>query len=127
MSQHSDGIVWFEIPASDFERATRFYETVFQVTLRREQYGDDNARMGVFPYQLPGVNGAVVEGAMYQPGATGSVVYFNAGADLAVPLARVEGAGGKVLVPKTLISPEIGYFAHIIDTEGNRVAMHSMN
>jgi predicted enzyme related to lactoylglutathione lyase len=69
----------------------------------------------------------VIAGQGYKAGKDGSVVYISAGADLAEPLARVEGAGGKVLVPKTLINAEIGYFAHFLDSEGNRVGMHSLN
>jgi predicted enzyme related to lactoylglutathione lyase len=73
------------------------------------------------------VSGCVIAGQGYKAAKDGSVVYISAGRDLAEPLARVEGAGGKVLVPKTLINPEIGYFAHFLDSEGNRVGMHSLN
>lgn len=122
----ANAIVWFEIPANDFERAVRFYETVLQVTLKRETFGPDGAiHMGLFPAECPAVTGAVVAGAGYEPGRSGAIVYLNGGEDLAVPLSRVAAAGGEVLVPKTLITPEIGYFAQFLDTEGNRVAFHS--
>jgi len=120
-----DVVVWFEIPAGDFVRAKRFYEQVFGVALKEEQMGP--MRLGVFPYAGEAVSGCVIAGQGYKAGKDGSVVYISAGADLAEPLARVEGAGGKVLLPKTLINAEIGYFAHFLDSEGNRVGMHSLN
>ncbi len=123
-SRH-DVVVWFEIPAGDFVRAKRFYEKVFDVALKEEQMGP--MRLGVFPYAGEAVSGCVIAGQGYKAGQDGSVVYINAGDDLAEPLRRVEGAGGKVLVPKTLINAEIGYFAHFLDSEGNRVGMHSLN
>jgi len=120
-----DVVVWFEIPAGDFVRAKRFYEQVFSVALKEEQMGA--MRLGVFPYAGEAVSGCVIAGRGYKAGKDGSVVYISAGDDLAEPLARVERAGGKVLVPKTLISAEIGYFAHFLDSEGNRVGMHSIH
>jgi len=122
-SKH-DVVVWFEIPAGDFARAKRFYEEVFGVALKEEQMGA--TRLGVFPYAGEAVSGCVIAGQGYKAGKDGSVVYISAGDDLTEPLARVERAGGKVLVPKTLINAEIGYFAHFIDSEGNRVGMHSI-
>lgn len=120
-----DVVVWFEIPAGDFGRAKRFYETVFDLGLKEEQMGP--MRLGVFPYAGDSVSGCVIAGQGYKPRQDGSVVYISAGPDLAGPLARVERAGGKVLVPKTLINAGIGYFAHFLDSEGNRVGMHSLN
>ena len=118
-----DVVIWFEIPAGDFARAKRFYEQVFGVTLKEEEMGA--MRLGVFPHAGEAVSGCVIAGQQYKPGRDGSVVYISAGQDLAEPLARVEAAGGKILVPKTLINDEIGYFAHFLDSEGNRVGMHS--
>jgi predicted enzyme related to lactoylglutathione lyase len=62
----------------------------------------------------------------YKPSMTGTMVYMTApSGDLANELGRVEAAGGKIMVPKTQISPEHGYMAVFADTEGNRVALHS--
>jgi uncharacterized protein len=120
-------ISWFEIPAADFERAMRFYETVLAMTLKREDMGP--MRMAMFPgsEDLP-VGGAVtyMEGAQ-PPGPMGTVVYLSAGDDLALALARVPEAGGAVIVPKTLITSEIGYFAIFRDSEGNNVGLYSMH
>jgi uncharacterized protein len=116
--------VWFEIPAADFERAVGFYEKVFAARLRRDAFGA--AKMAIFPYEAPAVSGAVMAGDGYRPGE-GSVVYLSAGGDLAGPLSRVKGAGGSVAVPKTALPDGMGYFAQFIDSEGNRVGLHSMS
>lgn len=119
-------ITWFEIPTSNFDRAVKFYESVFGVTLKQEtMFGQ---RMGIFPAaDETSVNGCILEAEDYVPSATGATVYLNSGNDLAVPLGKVQKAGGKVLVPKTALPPGMGFFAHFIDSEGNRVGMHSMN
>lgn len=118
--------VWFEIPAADFGRAVRFYETVFATRLKDEVMPGSTMRMGIFPTAGDGVTGCVIAGEGYAPSAQGAVVYLNGGPDLSVPLSRVEAAGGTVLVPKTPISEDIGWFAQFLDSEGNRVGLHSM-
>ena len=59
------------------------------------------------------------------PSKNGPIIYLNGGDDLATPLSRVEGAGGKITIPKTSI--ETMFMAEFIDTEGNRMRFHSMN
>jgi len=118
-------INWFEIPATDFERAVGFYETVFAVSLRRENFG--GGQMGIFPYADPATGGAVCCMEHYTPGANGVIIYLDGGDDLTAPLERVWSAGGKILLPKTLITPEIGYFALFQDSEGNRIGLHSLH
>jgi predicted enzyme related to lactoylglutathione lyase len=118
----NNAINWFEIPASNFERAVRFYSDILTIDLHRETMM--GTEMAFFPSDN-GVGGAVVRGDGYVPSDKGSLVYLNGGEDLSAALARVDKAGGKVIVPKTQISPEIGYFALFIDTEGNKVALHS--
>lgn len=115
-------INWFEIPSRDFERASRFYEAVFAVKLRRETM--ENTPMGVFPYSDPATGGAVVKHERLRPSADGIVIYLNGGENLAEPLSRVEAAGGQVILPKTEIGPE-GFIAIFADTEGNRIGLHS--
>ena len=121
-------INWFEIPAKNFERACKFYEAVLGGTVQKMETPDMPITMGFLPgyEQGQGVGGAVVTGEGYEPTQRGSLVYLNGGDDLAEPLSRVEQAGGQVVVPKTGIG-ENGFIAQFIDTEGNRVALHSMN
>jgi predicted enzyme related to lactoylglutathione lyase len=118
---------WFEIPVNDMERAIKFYETVFEYKLSRHQMG--SADMAWFPMVEEGIGAAgslIYYSEVYTPSAEGTLVYFTAfSGDLALELSRIENAGGKVLQEKTLISEEIGYMGLFLDTEGNRIAIHS--
>ena len=125
----SNALNWFEIPASDFDRAKKFYESIFNYEMPESTMGD--ARMGFFLYDFKAgkVGGAIVLNTnLLQPSEKGSLVYLNAQPDLQIILDRIESAGGTILKPKTIISEEqnLGYWALIKDTEGNRVAFHSM-
>jgi predicted enzyme related to lactoylglutathione lyase len=123
--QHA--ISWFEIPSSNLERATQFYETIFGVQLIAMD--TPNIRMRLFPLEdMSGIGGAVVDsGGFHKPSATdGPLIYLNGNPDVQIILDKVEAAGGKIMVPKTEISPEYGYMTVIIDTEGNRIGLHSV-
>ena len=120
----SNAINWFELPATNFERAVRFYSDVLGKGL--QQMDHPQMRMAFFPATNNGVGGCVTHGNGNKPNAEGTLVYLNGGEDLSNPLGRVVKAGGKVLMPKTAIG-ENGFMAIFLDTEGNRVAFHSMN
>lgn len=123
-----NAISWFEIPATDLARATRFYETIFGISLIPMDM--DNIKMRMFPLDdmMNEVGGAVVDsGGFHKPSVTdGPLIYLNGNPDLQNVVNKVEGAGGKIMVPKTEISPEYGFMAVIIDTEGNRIGLHSV-
>jgi len=123
-----NAISWFEIGTTDLERATKFYETIFNVKLAPLEM--PNIKMRMFPLDdmMKGVGGALVDsGGFHKPSATdGPLIYLNGNPDVQNVLDKVEAAGGKILVPKTQISPEYGYMAVMIDTEGNRIALHSV-
>ncbi len=122
----ANSINWFEIPAKNFSRACSFYGDILGGEIHETQM--DQMQMGFLPnwnQQDGGVGGAVVAGEGYEPSDKGSVIYLNGGEDLSTALGKVEPAGGKVVMPKTSIG-ENGFIAHFIDTEGNRVAFHSM-
>ena len=118
-------INWFEIPANDFNRAKKFYSTILNTTLN-DMKGIEGMHVAAFPAEDNSTTGAVVSSEHHQPGQSGSLLYLNAGNDLSTALNRIESAGGNVLMPKTSIG-EHGYIAQFIDTEGNRVALHSPN
>ena len=118
-------INWIEIPVTDFERAKKFYEVILDTELFQiEAMG---MLCGFFPadVQNGSIGGSIIKGEGYVPSTEGTVVYLNAGEDLAVPLSKVEAAGGIILLPKTAIGPN-GFMAHFADTEGNKVGLHSM-
>ncbi|MFA8435371.1 MAG: VOC family protein [Marinifilaceae bacterium] len=113
---------WFEIPVLEMDRARDFFETIFETSIEIHDMG--SLKMGIFPHGEVGC--ALCQNEWYQPGQEGPLVYMDAGPDLQNVLDRVEEAGGKVIVPKKLISEEHGFMAVFIDTEGNRLALHSM-
>ena len=117
-------INWFEIPASDFERAAGFYEKILAVKLKRERMG--GGRMAVFPYTRPGVSGAIMDVPALAGQPTGTVVYLNCDDRLDAVAARVEEAGGALLTPRVDLPEGMGAFFHIRDSEGNRVGLHGM-
>lgn len=124
----NNAISWFEIPATDLDRAQKFYEALFGINLIPMDM--PNIKMRMFPIDDPmnGIGGAVVDsGGFHKPSATdGPLVYLNGNPDVQQVLDKVADAGGTVMVPKTEISPEYGFMAVILDTEGNRIGLHSV-
>jgi uncharacterized protein len=120
-------ISWFEIPTTDLERAQKFYETIFDMQMIPLEM--PQLKMRMFPLEdMMNVGGALCYSPdFYKPSSTdGPLVYLNANPDVQNILDKIEAAGGKIVVPKTEISPEYGHMAVFIDTEGNRVALHSV-
>ena len=124
----NNAISWFEIPATDLDRAQKFYETIFGISMIPMDM--ENIKMRMFPLDdmMKEIGGAVVDsGGFHKPSATdGPLVYLNGNPDVQNIINKVEAAGGSIMVPKTQISPEYGYMAVIIDTEGNRIGLHSI-
>ena len=120
----SNALNWFELPATDINRAIKFYNAVLGVEMEPFE-AMPGFKMTMFPYEpSKEVGGGIVQGEGYVPSAEGTVVYLNGGEDLSAPLGRVEAAGGQILLPKTDIG-ENGFMAYILDTEGNKVGLHS--
>ncbi len=118
---------WFEIPVSDMKRAKEFYEKVFDIEIQVHQLGE--TLMGWFPFakdpEARGASGSLVQNQeFYKPSSDGVLIYFSS-AGIDAELGRVEAAGGQVLRGKTQISPEVGYMGLFLDSEGNRIALHS--
>lgn len=117
----ANSINWFEIPVSDFARAKKFYSDIFGIDMYESMMGP--SQMGFFPQD--GVSGSIIKAEGHKPSMDGTLIYLSAGEDLSGVLSRIEGAGGKVLQPKTKVTDEIGFVAVFADTEGNKVALHS--
>jgi len=120
-----NSINWFEIPATNFERAKEFYGKLFDTEIQVMPHTE--MKYGILPGDMQdgGITGGIVEGPGYEPSDRGPLIYLNGGEDLSEPLSRVEEAGGKIILPKTSIGSN-GFMAQFIDTEGNKVALHSM-
>jgi uncharacterized protein len=127
MNKTTNSLNWFEIPALDIQRAKKFYETIFSIEM--EHVNMMGMEMAMFPSE-PGngkASGCLCQSSFHKPSADGTVVYLNANPDMTEVLEKIEANGGKIVMPKTTISPEVGHMAFFIDTEGNKVALHSQN
>jgi predicted enzyme related to lactoylglutathione lyase len=125
MSDRTNALNWFEIPAVDLQRAMKFYETAFEIKMNAVEMA--GMEMAMFPPDGSEgrVGGALVKGQMHVPSSTGAIIYLNGNPDLQTVLDRIPGAGGKVIMQKTLIDENSGYFAFFTDSEGNTVGVHS--
>jgi len=127
MNATTNSLNWFEIPVTDMQRAKHFYQVIF--SMHMDEMEMTGMHMAGFPGE-PGsgkVSGALVQSENHIPSEHGVVVYLNANPDMSSVLERIEQMGGRVLLPKTVITPEIGYMAFFMDTEGNKIALHSQN
>ncbi|MEO5593033.1 MAG: VOC family protein [Chitinophagaceae bacterium] len=128
LSAGTNALNWFKIPVTDSARFKKFYETIFDIKLdTREMMGME---MSFFPNEMQTntgkVSGSLVKGPTHKPSMDGAIVYLNANPAIQTVIDKVEKAGGKMLMPKTLINDHIGYMAFFADTEGNRVALHAI-
>jgi predicted enzyme related to lactoylglutathione lyase len=125
MDLSTNSINWFEIPVTDLQRAKHFYQVSFGIHMEEQEM--NGMQMAIFPY-TPGsglVAGALVQSELYKPGEDGVLIYLNANPSIQEVLDKIESEGGKILLRRTQISPEIGYMAIFTDTEGNRIALHA--
>jgi len=126
MDKNSNALNWFEIPAKDISRAKTFYEKSFSVSMQ-----DMGEMMGMkmtgFPAEMGNgrVSGALVQSQMHIPSETGAIIYLNANPSIQTVIDQIKAAGGKIVMPKTQVSPEIGFMAFFIDSEGNKVGLHA--
>ncbi len=121
-----NAINWFEIPVKDYDRAKQFYTTVMDSKITDHHMPEQDVKYGMFPYDNDnnGVGGGLIASADSKPTTDGPTIYLNGGEDLSIALDKVENSGGKIIMPKTNIG-ENGFMAQFIDTEGNRIALHS--
>jgi len=126
MEKMTNSINWFEIPVLNFDRAKEFYSRIYDYDMHEMMMGP--LRMGFLPMDpdSQGVGGAIVQGDGFVPTALGTKVYLNGGKDLMTVLNRVIAAGGEIILAKTQINDEFGYYAVFEDTEGNHISLHSM-
>ena len=128
MDKTRNSLNWLEIPATDISMAKKFYETVFSIKMEpvQEMMG---IKMTFFPNDQGNgkASGNLVQSDMHKPSVDGSVIFLNANPGIQPVIDRIAAADGKVVMPKIEISPEIGYMAFFIDSEGNKIGLHSKN
>lgn len=115
----------FEIPALDISRAIEFYQNILNISIEKIEM--PGMEMGILPYEDQVTTGVIVKKDGFKPSADGITVYLNGGDDLQVTLDKIEASGGKILTPKTPHADESGFFAEFIDSEGNKLGLHSAN
>lgn len=123
--QHA--VNWFEIPVADLTRAMKFYEAMTGAKMRREAFGPPGEEMAIFEVETQeGISGCLLSSPDAKPAQAGTTVYLNAEPSIDAWIERAQKAGAKILTPKTALPPGMGFFAHILDSEGNRVGLHAL-
>jgi predicted enzyme related to lactoylglutathione lyase len=117
-------VVWFDIPVRDIDRAVRFYSAVLGMALKKEQAGP-GAAIAALPHPEGSVGGSLVQNMDARPSESGPLLYLNTDGRLDEALMAVEKHGGKILAEVHSIAP-FGFRAIVLDSEGNRIALHSM-
>lgn len=125
MKTTENALNWFEIAVNDINRARKFYETIFDIEMHVSDMMGMKMAVFIADDSSGKVSGALVQSDMHKPSMEGVVIYLNGNPDLQIPLGRVSRAGGKVVMPKTLVNENIGFMAFFIDTEGNKIGLHS--
>jgi uncharacterized protein len=123
--QHA--VNWFEIPVADLSRAMKFYEAMTGAALKREAFGAPGEEMAIFVTDTEeGIGGCLLSSPYAKPAQDGTTVYLNAAPSIDAWIDRAQKAGATILTPKTALPPGMGFFAHILDSEGNRVGLHAL-
>ncbi|MEG3659383.1 VOC family protein [Arenibacter palladensis] len=115
----------FEIPATEITRAVDFYQTILDISIEKMDFPE--MQMGIFPYEGQMVTGVIIKAEGYKPSADGVTIYLNGGDNLQIILDKVEKNGGEIIVPKSLHADESGFYAIFLDSEGNKIGLHSPN
>jgi len=112
-------ISWVEIPAINIERAAKFYNKMLNIEIQVMDFG--NEKMACFPNG----EGAISQAPDFNPSKNGVLVSFNTEIALNTVLKIVTENGGQIVQSKTKIEAEgRGYFALIVDTEGNKIGLY---
>jgi predicted enzyme related to lactoylglutathione lyase len=113
----------FEIPATDFERALKFYQSILNIKIEPMEF--EGMQMGLLPFENQSIVGSIIKGEGYNPSPDGVTIYLNGGENLQTILDKVEPNEGKIIVPKSPHADESGFFAIFLDSEGNKMGLHS--
>ena len=116
---------WIEVPVTNFARAAKFYQAIFAADEPIKNMAGGDVSFG----HLPGDRGlgsvCLLTAPGFTPSDSGAVAYLSVGDDMAPILARIEAAGGAILLPKSSIGAQ-GFRAQFRDSEGNRMGLHSV-
>ena len=115
-------VVWVDIPVNDLDRATKFYSSVLGAPVKKQEYSE--MAIGLLPGGDTDVTGCLYTSGSERPSDHGPLLYFGCNGRLDQAVAAVVPGGGKVLQAKHAIGP-YGFRAIVLDSEGNRIALHS--
>ncbi|RTZ18377.1 VOC family protein [Vibrio aquaticus] len=115
----------FEIPALNISRAIEFYQAILAINIEKMEM--PGMEMGIFPYEDQSVTGVILKEEGFQPSSSGVTIYLNGGDNLQVVLDEVVKNHGEIVIPKTAHADDSGFFAIFLDSEGNRIGLHSPN
>lgn len=116
-------IEFFEIPAADFDRAVKFYESVLGLKLNAIDCGYE--KMAFFPEESGKYPGAISYASDFKPSDNGVLISLSV-ENMETTLSNIQKNGGRVVRSKTKIEAEgRGYFSVFIDSEGNKVGLYS--
>ena len=121
MSQNT--FCWADVPVTNLDRAIKFYSAVLGGEVKKESFGEMS--FGLLPHYESNVSGCLVVAKDNQPSQNGIMVYFSVEGRLDDAIAQVGKNGGKILQEKHQIGPH-GFRSIVLDSEGNRVALHSV-
>lgn len=115
---------WFELYVQDMERAKKFYEQTFGTSFQK--LDSPGVEIWAFPMEQEGSGcaGALVRMEGKDSGVGGTIVYFP-GEDCAALAEKAVQHGGQLQCEKKSIGT-YGFIAHVLDTEGNLIGLHSM-
>jgi predicted enzyme related to lactoylglutathione lyase len=113
---------WTDIPVVDLDRAIHFYSVVLGAAVAKESF--PGCEFGLLPHSENNVAGCLVRMPDNQPSQKGPLVYLSVEGRLDEAIKAASEHGGKVLQARHPIGPH-GHRAVIVDSEGNRLALHS--
>ncbi len=123
-SNAQTAINWFEIPCTDLPRAQAFYEAMLGRKMFNEDFG--GAPMAIFAAADSATGGCLVGGGNSQPSHDKGVrIYLDCEPSVEAAMARAVKAGGKLLDDCIELPKNIGFIAHVRDTEGNTIGLHA--
>lgn len=117
-----NAVVWFDIPVLDLDRAIKFYSVVMGAPVRKQEF--PGGAIGLLPHGEQDIGGCLYESDDNRPSEHGALLYLNVSGRLDAAIATVEPGGGRIIQPRHAVGP-YGFRAIILDSEGNRIALHS--
>ena len=113
--------VWFDIPVEDLDRANKFYAETLDINVSKTNFND--VEFSVLEHK-DGNGGCLVPRAEEITSTSGILVYFNVHGRIHDATDKAVANGGKIVLPIHPIGPH-GFRSIILDSEGNRIALHS--